>query len=383
MLVWQWRESILRSFMAVRRTLWMRYQMWLPASADQPVVGFCARLLVHSSTGVLYRQLERCFMIRKCFRFCFFCKERNLCTRCPEDTRYEPRRAPRQSQAGKATTPTIDAADNHHRPCYLIHIDCEARVFYCPSLASPSYTLLPCVATMRPTAALNEAIDSRAPLRKLSNPQIGQSTDRPSSTPISFFLARGQDFENDEGEVHSPKNQTTGVQISQETLEDSVQPLSRKISNVDHDSPDPRRRRSTIKARSPHTSRRPSSIHSNAPSIVQDDTPLMASLGPIANPSQDPSLPSSPDTRSSRSFPQSRASSSADENSSQAIVSSEDDEPELPSTVQDSAPQLIMPSIMMPSRRPFTQRGKTIGRCKIMVAGSRGVDNSRNPGHEY
>ncbi|KAK3357153.1 Septin-domain-containing protein [Lasiosphaeria hispida] len=38
-----------------------------------------------------------------------------------------------------------------------------------------------------------------------------------------------------------------------------------------------------------------------------------------------------------------------------------------------SAPQLIMPSIKMPSRRPFTDAGKAMGRLKVLVAGDSGV----------
>ncbi|KAI0432221.1 Septin-domain-containing protein [Xylaria sp. FL1042] len=38
-----------------------------------------------------------------------------------------------------------------------------------------------------------------------------------------------------------------------------------------------------------------------------------------------------------------------------------------------SAPQLVMPSIMMPSRRPFTETGKSLGRLKILLAGDSGV----------
>lgn len=225
---------------------------------------------------------------------------------------------------------------------------------------------------MRPTAALNDAADQDLPLRKLSNSHIGQQSDRPSSTPVSFFLARGQDFENDGEETYPPRKQSVGVQTVQDTSDDTRQPLSRKTSSTDQDSLDSRRRRSTIKARDPQKSRRPSSVHSNSPLLTQEDVPLISSLVPPILPSQEPSLPSSPETRSSRSLPQSRASSRAEDNGSQAIVSSEDDDPELPSAVQDSAPQLIMPSIKMPSRRPFTQRGKTMGRCKIMVAGSKG-----------
>lgn len=32
-----------------------------------------------------------------------------------------------------------------------------------------------------------------------------------------------------------------------------------------------------------------------------------------------------------------------------------------------------MPSITMPSRRPFTDRGKRLGRFKILVAGRKGM----------
>lgn len=38
-----------------------------------------------------------------------------------------------------------------------------------------------------------------------------------------------------------------------------------------------------------------------------------------------------------------------------------------------SAPQLIMPSIRMPSRRPFTDEGKSMGRLKVLIAGDSGV----------
>lgn len=37
------------------------------------------------------------------------------------------------------------------------------------------------------------------------------------------------------------------------------------------------------------------------------------------------------------------------------------------------APQLIMPEITIPSRRPFTTRGKNIGRLKVLIAGDSGV----------
>ncbi|TLS22662.1 uncharacterized protein PpBr36_05924 [Pyricularia pennisetigena] len=38
-----------------------------------------------------------------------------------------------------------------------------------------------------------------------------------------------------------------------------------------------------------------------------------------------------------------------------------------------TAPQLVMPSIKMPSRRPFTEEGKAIGRLKVLIAGEKGI----------
>jgi hypothetical protein len=63
-----------------------------------------------------------------------------------------------------------------------------------------------------------------------------------------------------------------------------------------------------------------------------------------------------------------------DDGASQAILSSgEEDEREAPE-VEDSGmtSQLVMPSITMPIRRPFTDKGKNLGRLKVLVAGDSG-----------
>lgn len=60
---------------------------------------------------------------------------------------------------------------------------------------------------------------------------------------------------------------------------------------------------------------------------------------------------------------------------SQALSMSQDLDNMDASEMMDSgsAPQLVMPSIKMPSRRPFTDGGKRIGRLKVLVAGDSGV----------
>lgn len=59
---------------------------------------------------------------------------------------------------------------------------------------------------------------------------------------------------------------------------------------------------------------------------------------------------------------------------SQAVLSSGEEDKDMGSDMIDSgsAPQLVMPSIKMPSRRPFTERGKNMGRLKVLVAGDSG-----------
>ena len=89
------------------------------------------------------------------------------------------------------------------------------------------------------------------------------------------------------------------------------------------------------------------------------------SQAPLSSP------PSSPKSYSNRSFRPSD-DESMDEGS-QAVVSSSEDDAQPSTDLRESAPQLIMPSIKMPSRRPFTERGRDMGRLKILLAGDSGV----------
>lgn len=69
------------------------------------------------------------------------------------------------------------------------------------------------------------------------------------------------------------------------------------------------------------------------------------------------------------------SASFSEEIASQALSMSQDLEPMEASEMMDSgsAPQLVMPSIKMPSRRPFTDGGRRIGRLKVLVAGDSGA----------
>lgn len=92
-----------------------------------------------------------------------------------------------------------------------------------------------------------------------------------------------------------------------------------------------------------------------------------------------PLFSASPAPESITSSAHSRRGSDLDSLSSETIsqvLSSSEEDTELQPEVTDneSAPQLVMPSIKMPSRRPFTEKGRNMGRLKVMVAGDSGED---------
>lgn len=87
-----------------------------------------------------------------------------------------------------------------------------------------------------------------------------------------------------------------------------------------------------------------------------------------------------PSTPKSGSFKSLRLSDEDDglteDNTSQAIAPSDDEDghqPVGPNDMGSSMPELVMPSLSMPSRRPFTARGRMMGRLKVCVAGAKGA----------
>jgi hypothetical protein len=110
---------------------------------------------------------------------------------------------------------------------------------------------------------------------------------------------------------------------------------------------------------------------SRAAMISQPITPLQ-----MESPFPHSAMPSTPKSGSFRSLRLSDEES-IDDNTSQAITSGgeeDDDEEEGRGELNMGgiAPELVMPSLSMPSRRPFTARGKLMGRLKVCVAGSNG-----------
>jgi len=136
---------------------------------------------------------------------------------------------------------------------------------------------------------------------------------------------------------------------------------------------------SSLRNVSPAPSASPSkATRHTQPAVSQPLTPLMTgNHTPL-----DSALPSTPKSGSFRSL---RLSDEDDglteDNVSQAIAPSDDEEPDeqepqsssLMQAMGSSMPELVMPSLSMPSRRPFTARGRAMGRLKVCVAGAKGT----------
>jgi len=221
---------------------------------------------------------------------------------------------------------------------------------------------------MRPIAG-SEAFQPRSRKSSLAEPLPGSSAQ--SASPVSFFLRRGSQA-NEAGSSADavPWQAAPSLQTVVDPLDHSTQFPSTGIAKNDtDDAAQSPRRRSTLNARElAFCQGSPAGIH-HMPPVQQE------SLTPLLVPSDTSSLPSSPKSTSTRSLRPSEAGSMTGDTGSQAILSSGDEEagPGLSSQLTEGAPQLIMPSIKIPSRRPFTERGKRIGNFKILVAGGKGL----------
>jgi len=197
--------------------------------------------------------------------------------------------------------------------------------------------------------------------------------------PTTFFLAREPEIPKwspDRG-AGGPPGANSPVSSLQETLQEADRPSKSSAPRIGAaDGRSNSRRRSTIRPLSGDRLRRRSSTASVEQAVQIPERPITPALLPSPLPSHDVSPPSSPKSISSRSMQKSDDGLTSDETGSQAIASSEDEDErdqEISGVVQDSQPELIMPSIKMPSRRPFTQRGKRLGKFKVLVAGRKGI----------
>lgn len=103
-------------------------------------------------------------------------------------------------------------------------------------------------------------------------------------------------------------------------------------------------------------------------------TPLKLPGADVSSPYPTSAMPSTPASASITSLKLSDEDSTMDEAVSQPAMSSagEEDHVEIQ---QDglSFPQLVMPVMQMPTRRPFTTKGKAMSKLKVMVVGETGA----------
>lgn len=231
------------------------------------------------------------------------------------------------------------------------------------------------------------------PRKDLSHATPSPPLSHNTITPTSFRLATEEELEGSSIKASEPGSESNyGVRSLQDTISSGTpQEQSQEWGATDSDAGDDLsgRRRSTLKPMAKPRNREESRECGEEPqAITGDSSPShasqerpsprstsqsIASLASISLDSQAPlsSIPSSPKSTSNRSFRPSDEEFT-DEGASQAIVSSEEDDMEPQSEIMESVPQLVMPSIKMPSRRPFTDRGKGMGRLKVLIAGDSG-----------
>jgi hypothetical protein len=190
-----------------------------------------------------------------------------------------------------------------------------------------------------------------------------------SSAPETFYLTREDGSPAPSSGLRDMRDSTYGVQSLEETIDETAARSSEHSHMMEAQDP----------------SGRPSHHHHESEHkntlLHRDGRPASFPLTPLGidSPAEPISFPSSPKSTSTRSLRPFEDMSLPDESSSHAIASDNDDDEEeghpaaSRSDLRTSDPQLIMPSIRMPSRRPFTERGKTIGRLKVMVAGAPGM----------
>lgn len=117
---------------------------------------------------------------------------------------------------------------------------------------------------------------------------------------------------------------------------------------------------------------KPDSSPTRPPEIPQHSETASRPLTPVSLASLEvgSSSASSPKSNSTRSFQHSEGDS-VDERI-RTVISGGEEDVDMSAEPKGSAPQLIMPSIMMPRRRPFTDEGRSMGRLKLLVAGAAG-----------
>ena len=217
----------------------------------------------------------------------------------------------------------------------------------------------------------------------------------PSNAATSFFMTREVDTEKEKSGTSEQNIVDSSYGIR--SIDDSASATDGGDEKQEQDTSNTRdknRRRSTIRPHEPVSreesidslGRNPSISSSGSspqrPDVIKSEIQLGAMSHPLtpisfASPVLGSEAPSSPKSLDGRSL---RISDDEDlaETGSQVITSSAEedndgDENDAAGTQSMEGMQLVMPSIMMPTRRPFTDRGKQVGKLKVLFAGPSGM----------
>lgn len=218
-----------------------------------------------------------------------------------------------------------------------------------------------------------------------------------SHVPTTFFLRSEEEIGGSLSSPHSTepaskqRDSTFGVHSLADTLENAFGQESRTLDSeptvvAGADNIERERQRHSTQSSPKSSSRQTEEPRSSPLKKLKKKTSnqaLSASLTPLNFEAQSPippsAMPSTPKSVSLQSLKLSDEESGADDVASQAITSSgeEDEEETAGQSEPSSFPQLVMPSIQMPTRRPFTDKGKAMGRLKVLVAGESGMFSVR------
>ena len=205
----------------------------------------------------------------------------------------------------------------------------------------------------------------------------------PQGPPMSFFIgdestAIPSSPQPSPTSFYRPKD-VTPVSSSSSTRKNPTGPSEPAASHNPFS-----RHHHRLESRDSSTSR-PSRNPKNLPDLLRhgDDPPSTPPMRPSAHtlmsPGGGPSGPASAAMSDISSRRGSFSGSLLDDMSSHApslyggAVADEEGDPPASMLDSGSAPQLIMPSLKLPSRRPFTHEGKSMGRLKVLIAGDSGV----------
>lgn len=245
---------------------------------------------------------------------------------------------------------------------------------------------------MRPPPGSSDALPPSVKPRSRKSSMDHAAAPPSNKSPTTFFMKSEQEMEQSltasqsTCSVGRQQDSTYGVQSLGDTLEAAFGgedvAASKKAGS-----------RSYAASHSRHAARS-GSHSSSADSTKSPESPLASPLQKLKRklptrttstpltplnvdaPSPLPSsaIPGTPTSVSLHSLKLSDEDSVIDEAASQAITSSgeEEDDVETQQGASNSFPQFVMPSIQMPTRKPFTTKGKNMGKLKVLVAGRAG-----------